>query len=35
MKILPQFTFINKADINKRMSANKNILLKRKEIVGI
>ena len=35
MKILPQFTFMNKEDINKKMSANKNFLLKRKEILGI
>ena len=26
MKISPQFTFMNKEDINKKMSANKNFL---------
>ena len=35
MKISPQFTFMNKKDINKKMPANKNFLLKRKEILGI
>ena len=35
MKISPQFTFMNKKDINKKMPANKNFVLKRKEILGI
>ena len=35
MKISPQFTFMNKEGINKKMSENKNLLLKRKEILEI
>ena len=35
MKISPQSIFMNKEGINKKMSANKNFLLKRKEILGI
>ena len=35
VKISPQSTFMYKEGINKIMSVNKNLLLKRKEILGI
>ena len=35
MKISPQFNFMNKEGINKKMFVNKNSLLNRKEILGI